>query len=90
MVWAARSGLSGVANAAPIVLSRLYVGRLLSLVHLIQPLIFPLLVANVLSNCCLIPACGRHKVSPRPEALPCMVLLPLSVHPRRGWSTRLF
>jgi hypothetical protein len=46
-MWAAQSGLSGVANAVPVDLSHLDGGRSFPEVHLIQPLVFLLLVADV-------------------------------------------
>ena len=76
--------LMRVANAAPVGLSHLYGGRSFPEVHLVAPLIFLLLVTDVLPYRRLIPAYGRNKVSSRPEALPCVVLLPFSVYSRKG------
>src|SRR6266568_3312611 len=52
---------AGVANAAPIELGHLDGGRSFPEVHLIQPLVFPLLVADVLPNRGLISPYRRYK-----------------------------
>jgi hypothetical protein len=44
-------------------------------------LVFLLLVADVVPNRGLIPAHRRHEISSRPETLPRVILLPLSIHP---------
>jgi len=51
--------------------------------HLDDALILSFLVADVVPDCLLIPAYRRHHVPPRPEVLPGVVSLPLSVHPRQ-------
>jgi len=77
---AVQSGLSGVANAAPTELSHLGGGRSFPEVHLIQPLVFLLLVADLLPNRGLIPPYRRYEISSRPKALAGVILLPFAVH----------
>jgi hypothetical protein len=71
--------LSGVANAAPVVFAWPSAPQ----VHLVQALVFLLLIPDVIPNHFLIPTHRGHEVSPRPEMLPYEVLLPLPVHPRQ-------
>ena len=49
----------------------------------VKTLIFALLVADILANCCLISAHGGNEVPPRPQVLPDKIPLALPVHPRQ-------
>ena len=79
LVWAAQSGLRGDANAAPIDLSHLNGGRSLPHVHLVQPLVFLLLVADVLPNRGLISPYRRYEMSACPKGLTGVVLFATSL-----------
>ena len=80
---AAQSGLSGDTNAAQIDLGHLIGGRSSPHVELVDPFVFLFLIADVVSNRGLISISAdcRYKITPRPEALPCVILFPLPVHP---------
>ena len=56
LLWAAQSGLSGVANAAPVELGHLFGGRSFPHVELIYPFVFLFLVADVIPNRSLVAA----------------------------------
>src|SRR5262249_11632969 len=57
-------------------------GRLSPQVHLIEALVFFLLMPNVLSYQRLISPHRRNEISTRPEVLTDEISLPLSIHPR--------
>ena len=80
---AAQSGLSGDTNAAQIDLGHLIGGRSSPHVELVDPFVFLFLIADVVSNRGLISISAdcRYKITACPEALPCVILFPLPVHP---------
>ena len=82
--------LGGVANATPHGLGHLAGGCSAPQIHLVQSLIFVLLLPDVLTNYALIAAHGGYEVPSRPEVLAHEIPLPLAVHPRQMNSTLAF